>query len=86
MINWYSSKPVPYVNKLYHETRTNLVKIDLLNACANWRYLSLGVCDKIDKVQTFYLIQSDTGLMNPTPMTQVTVYMAARVGIVNRFK
>lgn len=81
VINWYSSSPAPFVNKLFHQTSINLVKIDLLNATANWRFLHLGVCDEEGNPQKFYVIQSDTGLMNPTPMTQITVYPAARVSL-----
>src|SRR5581483_6078752 len=68
-VNWYThGRSIPYVNPLYHNSSRNLVKIDILNACLNWRVFHLGVCDSDLKLKSFYLVQSDSGLMNPSKM------------------
>jgi len=65
VLNWYSSDPVPFVNPLYHKSTKNLVKIDILNASLNWRVFHLGVCDKHYHSKPFYIVQTDSGLINP---------------------
>ena len=88
-MNWYSSKSVPFVNHLFHNTTQNLVKIDILNASLNWRVFHLGVCDEKGKIKPFYLVQTDSGLMNPTKLTVIPIAVAGRVGIIidlNDFK
>ena len=82
-VNWYSSDPsAPFVNPLYHTTTTNLVKIDILNASLNWRVFHLGVCDENMEAKSFYLVQTDSGLMNPTRLKMTFVPNASRVGII----
>lgn len=81
-INWYSSsKSKPFFETLYHKVSKNLVKIDILNGTGNWRYLYLGVSDNDGKIMPFYQIQSDTGLMNPIPLTMISLAPANRVAI-----
>lgn len=55
----------------WHTTHRNLVKIDLLNGTSSFRFLYVGICGSNNLVQSFHLIQSDTGLINPTPITMV---------------
>lgn len=88
-VNWCSSDKTPYVETLSHETTKNLVKIDILNASLNWRVFHLGVCDEDMQIKTFNLVQTDTGLMNPTELKMTTVPIGSRVGIIidlNDFK
>lgn len=88
-VNWYSSESTPFVNPLYHTTTKNLVKIDILNASLNWRVFYLGVCDENREVKSFYLVQTDAGLVNPTELKVTPVPVAGRVGIIidlNDFK
>lgn len=81
-VNWYSSDPVPFVNPLSHKTNNNLVKIDILNASLNWRVFYLGVCDRELKIQSFYLVQTDTGLINPYKLKVIPIPVAGRIGII----
>ncbi|AYV84535.1 MAG: multicopper oxidase [Hyperionvirus sp.] len=89
-VNWYTSEPsVPFVNDLFHTTTKNLVKIDILNASLNWRVFHIGVCDEKKQIKPFYLVQTDTGLMNPTQLKMTFIPVAGRVGIIidlNDFK
>lgn len=81
-VNWYSSDAsVPFINSLYHITNRNLVKIDILNASLNWRVFHLGVCDKDHKIQPFYLVQVDSGLINPQEFKMININTSSRVGI-----
>ena len=82
-VNWYSPEPsVPFVNSLYHTTTKNLVKIDILNASLNWRVFHIGVCDENMDIKSFYLVQTDSGLMNPTELKMAFVPVAGRIGII----
>ena len=82
-VNWYSSEPsVPFVNPLFHTTTKNLVKIDILNASLNWRVFHIGVCDENRQIKPFYLVQTDSGLMNPTELKMTFVPVASRIGII----
>lgn len=84
-VNWYSDPnqtQVPFVNMLYHKTNRNLVKIDILNASLNWRVFHLGVCDEDNHIKSFYLVQTDSGLMNPTELKMVFVPVASRLAII----
>jgi FtsP/CotA-like multicopper oxidase with cupredoxin domain len=88
-VNWYSSDKVKFVNPLYHKTTKNLVKIDILNASLNWRVLHLGVCDEDNNIKNFYLVQTDTGLMNPKKLKMTFIPVASRISIIidlNKFK
>jgi FtsP/CotA-like multicopper oxidase with cupredoxin domain len=89
-INWYSSEQnTPFVDDLYHTTTKNLVKIDILNASLNWRVFYIGVCDDYCKIKSFYQIQTDSGLMNPTKLKMASISVASRIGIIidlNKFK
>ena len=87
-VAWYTG-PETFVNKLYHETNKNLVKIDMLNAGINWRVYYLGICDSNKKIKSFYQVQNDGGLMNPVKLKMLTVPVAGRVSIIidlNKFK
>lgn len=90
VLNWYSSSSsVPFINPLVHETTKNLVKIDILNASLNWRVFYIGVCDEDLKIKSFYLVQTDSGLMNPTKLKMTLISVASRIGIIidlNKFK
>lgn len=82
-VNWYSSDPsVSFVNRLYHISTKNLVKIDILNASLNSRVYHLGICDKNWKIKSFHLVQNDCGLVNPRELKMVSVPVAGRVGII----
>ena len=89
-VNWYSSsQSTAFVNPLYHKSSRNLVKIDILNASLNWRVFHLGVCDGDRNIKSFYLVQTDSGLLNPTKLKMTFIAPASRVGILidlNRFK
>lgn len=89
-VNWYSSdKSAPFVNSLYHMTTRNLVKIDILNASLNWRVFHIGVCDEDLNIKTFYLVQTDSSLTNPTELKMTSIPVASRIGIIldlNDFK
>lgn len=80
-INWYSKLNEPYVNMMYHKTTDKLVKIDILNATLNWRVYHIGVCDKKSNIKTFYLIQSDGGLINPIKLDMTFIPVAGRISI-----
>lgn len=80
-VNWYSSDPVPFVNPLVHKTKRNLVKIDILNASLNWRVFHIGVCDRKQHIKPFYLVQSDSGLINPKETKMVFIQVAGRISI-----
>ena len=88
-LNWYSPHKVPFTNSLYHDTTKNLIKVDILNASLNWRVFHIGVCDEQNQIHTFYLVQTDTGLMNPTELTMTFIPVASRISIIidlNKFK
>lgn len=89
-VNWYSSKEnAKFVNKMYHVSSRNLVKIDMLNASLNWRVFHIGVCDGDMNIQPFHLVQTDSGLMNPKELKMAFVPVASRIGIIvdlNKFK
>lgn len=80
-INWYSKKNTPYCNMLYHKTTDKLVKIDILNATLNWRVYHIGVCDKNLNIKKFFLIQTDSGLMNPIKLNMTFIPVAGRISI-----
>ena len=81
-VNWYSDDNVPFVNKLYHKSSRNLVKIDILNASLNWRVFHIGVCDEDMNIKSFYLVQTDTGLMNPKKLEMTFIPVGSRIGII----
>lgn len=88
-VNWYTTEKVPFVNMLQHTTSRNLVKIDILNTSLNWRVFYMGVCDEDQNIRSFYLVQSDGGLVNPNKLKIVSVPVAGRIGIIidlNKFK
>lgn len=67
---------------LYHKTTDKLVKIDLLNACLNWRVYHIGVCDEDKNIKSFYLIQCDSGLINPQKLKMTWIPVAGRISII----
>ena len=80
-VNWYSQDQVKYVDGLYHNTCHNLIKIDFLNGTDSFRYIHLGVCDAKHNIKTFYVIQTDDGLRNPTPLKILLVAPGSRNSI-----
>ena len=80
-INWYNKSDNKYINMLYHKTSKNLVKIDILNACLNWRVYYIGVCDEDKNIKNFYLIQCDSGLINPVKLKITNIPVAGRISI-----
>lgn len=81
-INWYNSDQVKYViNGLYHTSNKNLVKVDLLNGTNAFRYIYVGLCDKNDNIKPFYIIQTDDGLRNPSPLKMLAIAPGSRVSI-----
>jgi FtsP/CotA-like multicopper oxidase with cupredoxin domain len=83
-IQWYkdpSTPSVKYSNILRHETNKNIVKIDFLNATANFRVLYLGVCDVNENILPFYVIQTDQGLCAPVKTTMQFVPVGGRISI-----
>lgn len=81
-INWYEKKNTSYVNTMYHYTTDNLVKIDILNATLNWRVYHIGVCDKNKNIKSFYLVQTDSGLINPIKLKMTYIPVAGRISII----
>lgn len=88
-INWYSTSKStsksksnePYVNMMYHKTNDKIVKIDILNATLNWRVYHIGVCDIKSNIKSFYLIQTDGGLINPIKLDMTFIPVAGRISI-----
>ena len=80
-INWFSKKECPFVTMLNHQTTDTLVKIDILNACLNWRVYHIGVCDEDRNIRSFHLIQSDSGLINPQKLKMTFIPVAGRISI-----
>ena len=82
-IQWYTdpSNPVKYSNILRHETTKNIVKIDIVNANADWRVFYLGVCDINNNILQFYVIQTDQGLCAPVQTTMQFVPVGGRISI-----
>ena len=80
-VNWYSNKPSEYVINLCHSTNKELVKIDILNGTCSFRNIFIGVCDKNNKIKSFYYIQTDTGYRNPTLLEMLQISPANRVSI-----
>lgn len=80
-VNWFSKCDDKYINLLYHKTSENLVKIDILNACLNWRVYYIGVCDEDRDIKSFHLIQCDGGLINPVELKMTNIPVAGRVSI-----
>ena len=80
-LNWYSNKKDCFVNKLYHNVKRNLIKIDILNGSLNWRVYYLGVSDKHNKIKFFHFIQTDSGLLNPKKVNILPIFVASRVSI-----
>ena len=81
-INWYSSNTVPFINSLYHKSTKNLVKIDISNLSTNWRVYHMGVCDEDNNIKSFYLVQTDSGLMNPKKLKMTFIPTASRIAII----
>ena len=81
-LNWYSNKNNKFVNTQYHSSSKNLVKIDILNASLNWRVFHLGVCDINKNIKSFYLVQTDSGLLNPNKLEMTFIQVGSRVGII----
>lgn len=81
-VNWYSSKSVPFVNPLYHKSSRNLVKIDIGNFSLNWKIFHLGVCDENKHIKPFFIVQSDSGLINPKEVKMAFIPTASRIAII----
>jgi len=64
-----------------HITTRNLVKVDVANVSSNWRVFYIGVCDQQLRIHSFYQIQCDSGLMNPTKLTSAYIPVASRMSI-----
>jgi FtsP/CotA-like multicopper oxidase with cupredoxin domain len=82
-IQWYTepSISVKYSNILRHETNKNIVKIDFLNATANFRVFYLGVCSSNQTILPFYVIQTDQGLCAPVKTTMQFIPVGGRISI-----
>jgi len=82
-IQWYAdpSSSVPYSNILSHETTKNVVKIDIVNANADWRIFYLGVCDSNKNILQFHVVQTDQGLCAPVQTTMQFVPVGSRISI-----
>lgn len=66
---------------MYHKTNDKIVKIDILNATLNWRVYHIGVCDIKSNIKSFYLIQTDGGLINPIKLDMTFIPVAGRISI-----
>ena len=87
-VSWYADQ-AKYTTRLYHKTKKNLVKIDILNGTESFRNLYLGVCDEDNKIKPFYVIQTDNGLRNPTKLTMLSISSGNRYSLLidlNKFK
>ena len=81
-INWTGNPEGDvYVDELEHQTTSNLVRIDLLNATQSFRYLNVGITDCHDEIRDFYVVQNDTGFQNPTRLQMITMSAAQRIGL-----
>jgi FtsP/CotA-like multicopper oxidase with cupredoxin domain len=80
-INWYQDGGAPYTTQLYHKSSKNLVKIDFFSPTNSFRYYYVGVCDKHDKIKSFYIVQADDAFRNPLKQTMVGVAPAQRFSI-----
>jgi hypothetical protein len=78
----YKSNSKNYVNCLIHKVTKNVVKIDILNGALNWRVVHIGVCDKNNKIKSFYLVQTDGSLINPKEVTMAWVPVAGRLSLI----
>jgi FtsP/CotA-like multicopper oxidase with cupredoxin domain len=85
-VNWSSDAKVPFVTQLKHTASRNLVKLDLLNGTSSFRTLYLGVSNSKGQIQPFTLIQTDTGLRKPLPLTVLAIGPANRRSIVLNLK
>ena len=68
-----------FIEKLYHETTNNIVKISILNGNCSWRTYFIGVCDSDSVEQDFYNIQTDIGYRNPIKTKSIQCAPGTRV-------
>ena len=80
-VNWYTTETTKYETKFYHKSNKNLMKIDIINGSCSFRTIYIGVCDDYDTIKSFYLIQTDQGLRNPTPIKMISIAPANRISI-----
>ena len=80
-INWYADGTVPYVNSLTHTSTRPLLKLDILSSTFSFRTIYVGVMDRDKNIKPFHLVQTDTGLCNPTKQKMIDIPVASRVGI-----
>ena len=66
-LSWLSNEDTNknYINTLYHETSSNLVKFTVLNGSCTFSIYCIGICDKYDNIKFFNLISTDQGYRNP---------------------
>lgn len=82
-LNWTLGNLWPFYTKsLYHKTSNNLFKISMLNGTPSFRTVYLAVCNKHNKPQPFYFIQTDCGFRNPFKTTILSISPAERVSII----
>ena len=70
-----------FIDKLYHETSNNILKITLLNGNCSFRTYYLGICDKNEIKKKFFLIQTDTGYRNPIETDIIYFAPGSRIGL-----
>ena len=70
-----------YINKLYHQTSSNLVKLTFLNGAFSFRIYGIGVCDKYDNVKYFTQICTDQGYRDPLLLDHLFIAPGERVSI-----
>lgn len=82
-VQWYekSDMKVPFSNVLEHITKSNLVKIDIINLGTNWRVYYIGISDNNKNILPFYLIQTDQGLSEPILTTKQFIPVGGRISI-----
>jgi FtsP/CotA-like multicopper oxidase with cupredoxin domain len=76
-----SPLPPPYVETLEHKTTQNLVKISLANVTNSFRFVYIGVEDKVKGIQNFYLVETGQGYRNPCLTNIVRVVQGDRRSI-----
>lgn len=83
VVNWYTKKEKKskFVDSIYYTSGQNLVKIDMLNANLNWRVYHIGVCDKMNSIKKFHVIQCDQGLLHPYETEMTFLYTGSRLSI-----
>jgi FtsP/CotA-like multicopper oxidase with cupredoxin domain len=81
-ISWNpENKNKKYINKLYHESSSNLIKLTFLNGTFSFRFYCIGICDKYDNIKYFTQIGTDQGYRDPLLLDNVFIGPGERISI-----